>query len=564
MKLPIGISDFKQLVTYSNPETGRSYLWIDKTLLIRELIGNGTAGTIITRPRRFGKTLNMSMLHYFCASTVNGESTAGLFDNLKIAQYPEIMALQGTYPVISLTFKGIKKTNYNDFYEAIIEYLAQEYQGFLYLLDSAQLSNEDKNRFKKLLYKEASRNQYETSLGDLVKMLKKHHGKKAIVLIDEYDVPIQSSYLNGYYEPCIDFMRSFFTELKDNTFLEQAIVTGILRVAKESLFSGWNNPDLCSILEEEYAQYFGFTDDEVDYLLHKTNLIAKKEEIKHWYNGYNIGNITIYNPWSLINCLNKKGEIALYWINTSSNDLIKKLIQSSTAEFREELAALLNGSQEVRQTINQHLVFTDLDDNNTDAIWSLLLLSGYLTVFNRAIPCGTPYQLKVPNLEIMFYFREIISAWLSGKHGYNWYVKFLQDLTLGNIANFSHKLKAMILETLSYHDVTINTQEQFYHAFLLGLVVGLRDTHEIYSNKEGGFGRFDLMLVPKDLNKLGIVIELKVTPDHNALEKTAQLALAQISAKHYDQMLKQKGIFKILHLGIAFSGKDLLVLHKLL
>ncbi len=560
MKLPIGISNFQELITYRD-SNNQPYLFIDKSLLIKELIGNGIKVSVIMRPRRFGKTLNLSMLRYFCAATVNNEKTLGLFNNLKIAQHSNIMVHQGKYPVIFLSLKDIKCSSEQDFYVSMINLIIQLYKDFRYLIGSQEVDQSDQTNLNDILNNKAQKVIYANALQYLIIMLYAYHKVKPIVLIDEYDTPIQAAYLNGYYKQCMDFMSVFLGGLKDNDSLGQSIVTGILRVSKESLFSGWNNTDVYSILDQRYAQYFGFTTQEVDELLQQSKLMLEQTEIKSWYNGYHVGTEVIYNPWSIISCLSKNGILAPYWINTSGNALIKQLLIDSEPEVKAEFQQLLNNTTS-EQIIDEHIVFDDLKNNNTTAIWSLMLLSGYLTALSHEIVMdgnmnGNKCVLKIPNKEILYYYKVTFTAWLSGNYGAKWYSEFMKDLTIGAIESFASKLKTLILETLSYHDVSQKTQEQFYHAFLLGLTIGLRDHYEIYSNRESGLGRFDIALIPKDSDKLSIIMELKASK--GSLEATAKAALAQIKTLEYTILLKQKHIANILLLGIAFSGKDLVV-----
>ena len=396
----------------------------------------------------------------------------------------------------------------------------------------------------------------ENSLKELSRFLHLHHGVKPWLLIDEYDTPIQSAYFHGYYDEMIELMRGIFgSALKGNANINRAIITGILRISKESLFSGVNNLKVFSILNQEYAEHFGFTEAEVDEALKKSNLDGLSREIKDWYNGYHIGNSQIYNPWSIANCINGKGALGPYWVNTSSNDLIKSSMASASAVVKEKFELILAGKA-ITETIMENMVFADLK-SNSDALWSLLLFSGYLTSVKTDLVDGEfRCALQTPNQEVATLYRSVIREWFNAPFGASEYRAFLENLTTGQLDKFLKKLKQFLKESSSFFDVKGQHPEKFYHGFVLGLIVSLADTHTVQSNKESGDGRYDVMLIPKDTTQLGLILEFKVVEEGDILIEVAEQALKQIDERNYETELRQKAIQKILKIGLAFRGKS--------
>jgi hypothetical protein len=385
------------------------------------------------------------------------------------------------------------------------------------------------------------------------------------LLIDEYDTPIQEAYVRGYYDELMPFFRNFLSgPLKDESLLKRAILTGILRVSKESLFSGLSNVQLYSVLNEKYSNCFGFTEDEVNNLLIKAKLPAKTKQTKGWYNGYNFAGTTIYNPWSIIEFIKEKGKLKSYWVNTSGNELIKQLIINSESVIKDQITTLISGGS-IKEIVDEHIVFGDLD-TNPSAIWNLFLMSGYL----KAISVNTgeddedseEYELSIPNKEIDSLYRKIIREWLSGARGLKWYKEFLNVLVTGKVTAFEEKLQTFIYETLSCHDVNEKTQEAFYHGLMLAFVAGLKETHEIKSNKESGLGFYDVVIIPKNRGALGIVMEFKAIEEEKNLEAEAKKGLAQINKSNYIAELKQRDINKICKMGIAFSRRTVKIAHE--
>ena len=556
MHLPVGVSDFMDLVKHINPLTKQGYLYVDKSLFIQEIIGDSTPVIVLTRPRRFGKTLNLSMLRYFFAAEVEKRCTNGLFSGLKIAKDPICMQEQGKDPVIFITLKDAKYKTFELCLEHIKSQIINLYSEYNFLLNSEQLTFNEKDLFSRFLAKKVDRIELDESIKTLTKFIYKVTGQKSIVLIDEYDTPIQEAYLHGYYDELMSFAKNLLSSaLKDNIFLKKAILTGILRISKESLFSVLSNVEIYSILDEKYCQYFGFTDAEVEELLTKVKLPHNAAQTKEWYNGYNFGGTTIYNPWSIIKFIKDEGKkLRSYWVNTSGNELVKNIIIKSSFNIQEKIAELIAGNA-IKEYVDEHIVFPDLDQN-PNSIWGLLLMSGYLKYVSyqdedRVCLC----ELKLPNQEVENFYTAVVKEWLSADRGFTWYSEFLADLREGRIAEFAEKLQTLVEETLSYHDVSKKSQESFYHGMMLGFVSGLKATHTVSSNKESGKGRYDVALIPNDSNKLGIIMEFKAVKNEDKLDAAAIEALAQIKTSKYVTVLKSKGVERICSMGVSFSGK---------
>ena len=552
MGLIVGFDDFGAVIE-------QKLGFIDKSLFIKEIIDNEEVSVhVIVRPRRFGKTLNLSMLRHFLAAEVNGLKTKGMFDALKIAEQGDgYMQHQGKYPVIFISLKNIKEKKFDDACVLLVDLISETYDQHRYLLSSPQLSAHKKQEFEKILNKqEISIPLLKQSLYKLSAYLFEHHGIKPWLLMDEYDTPIQAGYLQGYYKEIIDFMRGLFgSALKGNENIHRAVVTGILRIAKEDLFSGLNNVQVYSVLDAEYSDHFGFTESEVDAVLKKNNLEHLSTDIKAWYNGYHIGKHQIYNPWSIANCIYKKGELGPYWINTSDNTLIKQTMAHADAALKMQFEAILEGKP-VEALIDQNITFSDLNGSG-DRLWTLLLFAGYLTAIQTE-RVGTKNQclLKPPNQEVDLLYRDIIVDWFSGPLTDMVYNALLKHLTTGDLPSFLKILKKYLRQSASYFDVKGDQPEKFYHGFVMGLIVSLSDTHFIQSNKESGDGRYDVLLIPKDSKKLGLVLEFKVADTDIGLQETAEEALEQINTMHYVTELQQKGIQHIVKVGLAFWGKE--------
>ena len=552
--LPVGGEDFRELID-------NKFCFVDKTLLIKEFLDNNNIKvSLITRPRRFGKTLNLSMLHYFFAKEVDGIPTKGLFNGLKISQAGEhYMAHQGQYPVISVSLKRLKGTTYEVMLNRMRELMSFIYRRHLELLDSPHLVKQEKDKFEAMLGENASQAHLEASLLNLAEYLCKHYKKRVIVLIDEYDTPIESGYFNGYYPKVIEIIREFLGNcFKTNHYLDRALLTGITRVSKESLFSGLNNLAVYSLLDDEYSEHFGFTEEEVNMLAEKMEHQDKLAEMKAWYNGYEVGDTTLYNPWSIINCLSRKGRIKNYWLNTSGNELIKKLLINSSGDFKENFEQLLKGKS-IHQSIREDMVFGDLKEDES-LIWSLFFVTGYLKIVasseeqeDESINC----ELKIPNQEIRVFYSSLIKKWLRGGKSLDWYNTFIKYLLIGNVEKFEANFQQILANIVSVYDVA-PSPEVFYHGLVLGLVVTLNH-YEIKSNRESGKGRYDIAVIPRDPQALGLLFELKSVEETSTdakLAKQAQKALQQIDDKNYVAEFRQRGIHKVLKIALVFKGKD--------
>jgi hypothetical protein len=552
-KLPIGYDDFGKI---REKQLG----FVDKTLFIKDVIDNKEVEVLVfTRPRRFGKTLNLSMLHHFLAENVRGRPTQGMFDGLKISAFrEEYLQYQSRCPVIALTLKDIKTSNFEMAIEKFGYLLSDLYREHHYLLSSPRLEDSDKKIFQAILSKSAPRMLLEDAITNLTRYLTLHHNTRPWLLLDEYDSPIISSYINGYYSEMIEFMRGLMGKaLKSNAYLEKSVITGILRVAKESLFSGINNVRVYSILNSQYSEYFGFTEEEVIEVLQKYGLTEHYNGIRQWYNGYKIGDTTIYNPWSLANSVNDGGRLQPYWTNTSDNALVKQLLARGDDLIKMQLESLIQ-NESISAMIDENLVFNDLNQSD-NAVWSLLLFSGYLKVLHAErkddqIQC----ELLAPNYEVASLYRGIVRGWLSDPLGYEGHLLFLLSLTEARVDEFTRRLQKYLLQTASIFDVSGKEPEKFYHGLVLGMIVGLSETHEVLSNRESGYGRYDVLLIPKDTEQWGIIMEFKVATESD-LNVSAQDALAQIQRRDYAAALRQKGLTNILHMGLAFKGKEVAV-----
>ncbi|NFF81842.1 AAA family ATPase [Clostridium botulinum] len=550
--IQVGTSDFREIIK-------ENYYFVDKSLLIKEFIENAAKVILTPRPRRFGKTLNMSMLKYFF-DIENKDENKDLFKGLEIENEEEIMKKQGAYPVIFLTFKNEKHLSFENLQDGIKSVMYNIYMDHYYLLESEKLSQFDKERFKEILDRKCSIVEFSEALSNLMRYLNKHYNKKVIVLIDEYDVPIQESYLRGYYEEAIVLIRNILTAaLKDNVYLEKSLVTGILRVAKESIFSGLNNIEVDSILGINFNDKFGFTEEQVINLLEYYNLSEKSDEVKKWYNGYIFGGKIIYNPWSVLNYI-KNNEIGFmpYWINSSSNDLIKRLLSNGNEETKKNLEDLIKGNS-IKKIVDDHVVMKDVEDDEEN-LWGFLTLSGYLKSVNKELIRGKfNCELKIPNEEVSIFYENLIEKWFKESLTSKKYSIMLNALITGDVETFAGFFKNFVLNNISYFDVSGEEPEKVYHAFVLGMIVSLSDKYEVKSNKESGYGRYDVMLIPKDTSKLGIIMEFKKIDDFmsKSIEKGIEEALNQIEENKYEAELKERNISNILKLAIVFKGKKI-------
>ncbi|HVW99828.1 MAG TPA: AAA family ATPase, partial [Candidatus Babeliaceae bacterium] len=439
--VPIGIDNFRKLVTIADAD-GRSNLFVDKTNFIQEILRDRSEVILITRPRRFGKTINMSMLQHFLAAEVEGKPTKNLFDNLAIAKDQNAMACQGKYPVIFITFKDTNETDYPEAEAAIREQISATYEEFKYLLDSTKLMSYQRNTFQRILDKGSSLSELKNAIKNLSKYIYIDSGIKPYLLIDEYDTPMQVGYSSGYYEKITNLIKSMLgIALKGNSNIEKGILTGITRIAGESLFSIFNNPKIRTILDNQYSTYFGFTEGEVDALFHKAGLDYNLSQLKAWYNGYQCGDTLLYNPWSIMQALHDGGKISGYWINTSTNALVADLITNGGDKVYAQLEVLLQGKTIV-ENLDEHIVYQNIEKNRA-AIWTLLVMAGYLKIVAvHTSMNNTEYELALPNKEVEYFYQNTIQTWLSGDGSAAAYKNFIKDLLAGDLTEFEAQLSS--------------------------------------------------------------------------------------------------------------------------
>lgn len=547
-KLPIGISDYKLLVS-------EDYYYVDKTDFIRQVVEEGSLITLLPRPRRFGKTLNLSTLRYFFEKT-EGNVYRPLFKGKSIEQWKDFDKYQGQYPVIFITLKDCKGETFEEVLLMLAGEIKSEYIRHDYLQEHIR-QEDNLDQFIRLQNRKATPDELAGSIRLLADLLTDYWGMPPLVLLDEYDSPIHVAYDKGYYDRMIGFMRNFMSLVfKDNTNIFRGVITGILRVSKESIFSGLNNISVFSLLDRPMCASFGFTQDETDSVLDDYALGDHKEEVKQWYNGYLFAGITIYNPWSVLNYIMYDGVLAPYWVNTGSDVLLRHLLADGPSQIRDGVEALIQGDP-VRSVINDKLAFPDLLDKATN-IWSFLLFSGYLKASDPVMLSNKlyEYKLEVPNLEISTVFETIIQNWIDGGPVKNDRLeRMLQALRLGDIEYFEELLNDFLVNTLSYYDTSGRDPEKVYQAFLLGLLAGMSD-FEISSNREAGFGRYDILLRPKNGQGQAIIMELKRLRPKETVEQALASALKQIEDKQYAATLRDAGFTDILKMAITFDGKQ--------
>lgn len=559
--IPIGVEFYKQMID-------NGYYYVDKTLLIRDILEQGITATLFTRPRRFGKTLVQSMLKTFFENEILPDGTTA--DNSVYFQGKKIMDAgeeytrhMGKYPVISLSLKSAKQPSYETALEKLQMAVSREYKRHSYILDSSTLFPSEKKEFLSIIEKTAPMSVYSTALQFLSECLEKHHRQKVIILLDEYDVPLENAYFSGFYDQMVSFIRSLFeSALKTNDSLKFAVITGCLRISRESIFTGLNNLDIISLLNEDYAEYFGFTQDEVDGFLDAYNIIQRKNEVKDWYNGYLFGDTEVYNPWSVINYVKditrRNTEFPKpYWSNTSSNGIVHELIENSTGSTKRELEELIAG-RAIEKPIHEDITYADIYKSQ-DNLWNFLFFTGYLKVVKKSfIEQQIYFSMTIPNKEILYIYKNSIREW-SGrcieKQDLSGLVKAFEE---GNCKTASDIITGQLIDTISFYDY----KEDYYHGFIAGLLKH-NGRYIVKSNRESGTGRYDLSLKTQRIRQgRAIILELKVADSINGLEKGCAAALKQIEKLHYDSDIKEEGYTDILKYGICFYKKECLVMNS--
>ena len=537
----LGIDDFRQIIK-------EDCYYFDKTNWIEELLKDRTKIKLFTRPRRFGKTLNMSTLKYFF-DVKNAEENRKLFKDLYIEK-SEYFKEQGQYPVIFISLKDLKKNTWEECFFEIKELLRNLYNDFYHIRES--LNESDLKEFDKIWLKEKEAS-YDNSLLNLTKYLYNYYKKEVVLLIDEYDNPLIVANQKKYYKDSINFFRNFFsTALKTNLYLKTAVLTGIVQVAKEGIFSGLNNVITYNILENKFETFFGLSEEEVEEALKYFEMDYQIEEVKKWYDGYKFGGKEIYNPWSILNYLRTK-ELRAYWVNTSDNALIYENLSVANMDVFNSLEKLFEG-KEIKKEISPFFTFEELERYN--GIWQLMVYNGYLKL-NQKLE-DDEYLLTIPNYEIQTFFKKgFIDKYLIGSNYFN---PIMRTLLEGNIEEFGRMLEEIFLINTSFHDLK---EESVYHTFLLGMLIWLRDKYEVKSNGERGQGRYDILLLPLDKKKPAFVFEFKVSKTIKGLESKAEEALNQIKEKQYDVGIKESGIDKIYRIGLAFKGKKVKIKYEL-
>ena len=546
--VPVGIEDFERIIN-------EDYYYVDKTMLIEELLINRAPVTLFTRPRRFGKTLNMSMIRYFF-DVKNKKENRKLFENLKIYN-SEYMSEQGKYPVIFISLKDLKGDTWEKCFENLKKTMYKIFNKYEFVRE--KLNIVEKRQFDKIWEMRDSKQSFKTSLLDLSNYLNKYYGEKVIILIDEYDAPIINAFDKGYYNEAMNFFQTFYSSaLKTNNSLKYGVLTGITRVIKEGMFSGLNNLYVNTILSKDYSEYFGLLENEVIEMLEYFDMKYKIEEVREWYNGYIFGESKVYNPWSIVNYVRKK-EIKAYWANVSGNTFLENMIDYSGESVYEDLKWFTDG-ESIEKYISDGTTIKSLLSND-DEIWQLLLYSGYLTkAKNQEKESDSNiYNLKIPNKEIRKYFGNMfLNRFFGPEVKTNILIKALEN---GDIKKFEKTLGEIMINMLSHFDLD-KEMEKIYQVFIIGLVGFLMGKYEIISNDESGYGRYDLAMIPIKSNEKAYLMEFKISKTKKGMEERAQKALKQIDEKKYDTRLKARGIKNILKIGVAFYGREVKVVFK--
>lgn len=550
--LPIGFEDFKEIIQ-------KNLYYVDKTLLIKKLLDMPSKATLFTRPRRFGKTLNQMTIKYFFEDTgdeqLNAENKA-VFEGLKIMETgEEYTRHMQKYPVIFLSLKSAKQRDFDMSFKVLRDNIAGEFKRHNKTVSGA-LSDDDLKQYCKLRDREANNAEYFTSLAFLSECLEKAYGKKTIILIDEYDVPLESAYYGGFYDEMVSFIRSLFeSALKTNPSLEFAVITGCLRISKESIFTGLNNLRVVSITDKNYGEYFGFTPEEVESMTEYYGHAKRMQDIRNWYDGYIFGDSEVYNPWSVIYFMSdlnadKNAFPRPYWANTSSNDVVQELIQRSDNDARADLEILMSGGI-IEKPVYEDITYRDIYKTQ-DNLWNFLFFTGYLKKIYESFNEESIFlSMKIPNKEIQYIYRNQISYWFTDKIKTKDLSNLYNAMLSGDEESFKKELSAMLMETIRYMD----SKEAFYHGFLLGVLANLNDGYLKKSNREAGNGRYDICVYNIDETKPAVILELKAVDRFKEMEFAAGEALMQIADKGYDKWLPEYGYTECFHIGIGFFRK---------
>lgn len=549
--LPIGIEDFRKL-------REKDYYYIDKTTFIKELLDNGSEVSLFMRPRRFGKTLNLSMIKYFFEKTFDQdgkeENNSYLFDGLNIMASGETYTSHmGQYPVISLSLKSAKQPDFPRAYTMLKRQIANEFRRHLYIAE--KLEESDRDRFYSIMRETGEDSLYLDALAFLSRVLKDIYGKKTIILLDEYDVPLENAYFKGFYDKMTDFIRSLFeSALKTNPNLEFAVITGCLRITKESIFTGLNNPKMVSILDASYSEYFGFTQPEVEKMLRDYDITGREEVVKAWYDGYLFGKTEVYNPWSILMYIDslrqdRDANPKPYWANTSSNSIIRELIEHADNSVKQEMEILIEGGT-IEKTVHEEITYEDIY-KNADNLWNFLFFTGYLKKVEERLEDVTTYvTLAIPNMEIKYIYQNTILDWFGVQIKQKDLSGIYKALLQKDTQLLEKELSKSLMETISFYDY----REDYYHGFLGGLLK-LMEGYTIKSNRESGLGRSDLLLLSAPYDGIAIIVEIKVADTYAQLNKKAESALEQIEQKQYDAELKLEGYHEFIKYGISFYKK---------
>jgi hypothetical protein len=544
---PIGIDDFEKL-------RENDFYYVDKTLLIKVLLDNRSEVSLFTRPRRFGKSLNLSMLqHYFEIS----RHSKPLFEGLKIMDMGErYLVHMNRYPVIMLSFKAVDQNTFEASFQMLKDELQREFRRHRYLLESDKISEEQKDKISAILKGLASEQRYITCIQLLSECLVQHYGEKVVILIDEYDVPLERSYFKNYYEDMLGIIRPLLnTALKTNTALAFSVMTGCLRISKESFFTGLNNPDIISILSEHYGEFFGFTEPEIEQVLNDYYLESIKKEMKEWYNGYVFGNVNVYNPWSVIKylrdkCVNRNSFPVPHWSNTSANSIIRTLVENAKPKDRRNIEKLIRG-ETITVPIHEDITYEDIT-TSSDNLWNFLFFTGYLRKNSMEFIDDTLFLvLAIPNKEVRYVYKRKIAEWMKDTITSQKHTQLYESVQNGDASKFAEELNICLGRSISYMD----NYESFYHGFLIGLLDNMGE-YEVRSNRESGNGRGDIFIMSSDNKKFGAVIEIKLANSFQLLDKSCDQALGQIAEKNYVGELRYMGYQKIFQYGIAFYKKN--------